>query len=184
MHKLFLLVLALSACLLLAACGGSPPPTEAPSAAKPPSASPPLDAKVIEASAVFTQSDAEHLLNRILTPGKLSSQPVVGQKLCVYAKEDAFCQVTLTQKGAMTAENLAAGQSPKAIFEALKKNFPNAKQLENVGDDNFLAPPGLHILKGDYYITLSFGSENNKLGAEKWQSAGQTAVANLLKNMP
>ncbi len=183
MHKPLLLVLSLSACLLATACSGTPT-GEAPAAPKPPAAATPLNAKALEASAVFTQSDAEHLLNRVLTPGRLSSEPVVGLKLCVYEKEDAFCQVTLTQKNAMTAENLAAGQSPKAIFETLKQNYPKAKQLENVGDDNFLAPPGLHILKGDYYITLSFGGENNKLGAEKWQSAGQTAVANLLKNLP
>lgn len=183
MYKHVLVALLLGA-LLIGGCSNQPNPPaapDAPDAATKPLAAPITD-KLIAPDALLSQTDAEHFLNRILSPAKHSNQPLVGQKICIYAKEDAFCQITITQTAAMTPENLAAGQSPQAIFQALKANFPNAARLADVGDDNFLAPPGLHILKGNYYFTISFGSDNHKFTPEKWRAVGQLLVANLLKN--
>ena len=181
MYKHVLLALLLST-LLLGGCGSQPNSPATQGAASRPIDAPRTD-KLIAPDTLLSQTDAEHFLNRILNPAKHSSQPVVGQKICIYAKEDAFCQLTITQTAAMTPENLAAGQSPQDIFQALKANFPNAPQLTDVGDDNFLAPPGLHIIKGNYYLTVSFGTDNHKFTPEKWRAVGQLLVANLLKNI-
>lgn len=55
----------------------------------------------------------------------------------------------------------------------------NAAKIDGVGDDNFLAPPGLHILKGNYYMTVSTGLMSKD--KEKLKAAGMKAVENLSK---
>ena len=73
------------------------------------------------------------------------------------------------------------GQSPKAICESLKANFPNAVNVEGIGDDAFIASPGLHVIKGDYYITIGVGNSNDPKNRQILKEAGKKAVENLLK---
>ena len=71
------------------------------------------------------------------------------------------------------------GTQPDRHAKNLIIEFKDAEKIEGVGDDNFLAPPGLHILKDGYYITISLGSMTRD--REKLKAAGMKAVENLGK---
>ena len=94
----------------------------------------------------------------------------------MYEKDGALLQVGLTQAAYMDKNN---GNTPESIYKATKSACKDAVKIDGVGDDNFLAPPGLHILKGSYYVTVSMGlmAKDN----EKLKAAGLKAVENLSK---
>ncbi len=137
--------------------------------------------KIIEPCALITKTDAEQLIGEPMKDPQKRDNKVVGQKLCIYesAKKDSFrfFQISLTQQAFMPAN----GQSPKSIYESLKANFPNAVKVEGIGDDAFIAPPGLHAIKGDYYITIGVGNSSDPKNREILKAAGKKAVDNLLK---
>ena len=75
----------------------------------------------------------------------------------------------------------SSGQSPKSIYSSIKNNFPNAVKVDGVGDEAFIAPPGLHILSGTYYVTIAVGNSNDTKNREILKNAGQKAVDKLPK---
>jgi len=42
------------------------------------------------------------------------------------------------------------GNTPESLYNATKGAFKDAPKIDGVGDDNFIAPPLLHILKGGF----------------------------------
>lgn len=116
-----------------------------------------------------------------LKEGQYSENKVVGQKICLYEAADsdsfAFLQISLTQDAFIVPNVLASGQNAKTIFTSIKDAFPDREGVAGIGDDAFLATPGLHVLKGGYYLT--FGAGNLKRNKDRLISAGEKAVANL-----
>ncbi|MDD2318780.1 MAG: hypothetical protein PHO83_01890 [Geobacteraceae bacterium] len=136
-------------------------------------------AKIIEPAMLFSKDDAKALTGIDFGECRVTEQPVVGQKLCVYDKGNSMLQVGLSQAAFMNKKTLASGTTPESIYQATQQAFSGAERIDGVGDDNFMAPPGLHILKDGYYITVSLGRANDR---EKLQAAGLTVVENLEKN--
>jgi hypothetical protein len=134
--------------------------------------------KVIEPSQILSKADAKALTGVDVGEGVVKEQPKVGLKLCVYEKDKAFLQVGVTQTAFMNEKFRRFGNTPETIYKTTKEAFPNAERIDGVGDDNFLAPPGLHIMQNGYYLTVSFGVSNDR---EKLKAAGMTAVDNLKK---
>ncbi len=159
-------IFLLMAGVLLMACESKQGTTEAGSA------------KVIEPAMLLSKEDAKALTGVDFGACQVSEQPVVGQKLCVYDKGNSFLQVGLSQEAFMNKKTLESGNTPESIYKTTKEAFTGAEKLDGVGDDNFMAPPGLHILKSGYYITISLGMANDK---EKLKAAGMKAVENLDK---
>ena len=60
---------------------------------------------------------------------------------------------------------------------SIKNAFPDRENINEIGDDAFIATPGIHILKGDYYLTIGVG--NIKSNKDKLIRAGAKAMANL-----
>lgn len=137
---------------------------------------PAADAKVIEPAQLLSKEDAKALTGIDFGECTATERSVVGQKLCVYDKGNSFVQVGLSQVAFMDKKTLASGTTPESIYKTTKAAFAGAESLPGVGDDNFLAPPGLHILKNGYYLTISLGMANDK---EKLKAAGMKAVENL-----
>lgn len=129
-------------------------------------------AKVIEPAMIISREDAKALTGVSFDECTVKEQPAVGLKLCVYEKDEAFLQLGLTQ-----AANMKGGNTPESIYNSIKGGFKYAAKIEGVGDDNFIAPPGLHILKDGYYITVSLGLMAKD--REKLKAAGMKAVENL-----
>ena len=158
-------------CIILTLCllGGcdSDPKAKAVSAA---------GAKMIEPAMIISKEDAKALTGVNFADCTAKEQPVVGLKMCVYEKDGAFLQVGLTQPAFMDKK---AGNTPESLYRATKSAFKDAVKIDGVGDDNFLAPPGLHILKGSYYMTVSIGlmAKDN----EKLKAVAVRAVENLNK---
>lgn len=135
-------------------------------------------AKIIEPAQLLSKEDVKSLTGVDFGVCEVKEQPVVGQKLCVYDKGNSMVQVGLSQVAFMDKKTLDSGSTPESIYKTTKEAFTGAETIAGVGDDNFLAPPGLHILKNGYYITISLGMSNDK---EKLKTAGMKAVENLDK---
>lgn len=133
-------------------------------------------AKMIEPAMIITKEDAQAVTGINFADCTVKEQPVVGLKMCVYEKDGAFLQVGLTQSAFMDKKG---GNTPESLYRTTKSAFKDAVKIDGVGDDNFLAPPGLHILKGGYYMTVSLGLTSKD--KEKLQAVGIKAVENLSK---
>lgn len=133
--------------------------------------------KMIEPAMIITKEDARALTGVSFGECTVKEEPRVGLKLCVYEKDGAFFQVGLTQTAFMDKKSREGGNTPQSLFNATKSAIQGAAKIDGVGDDNFLMPPGLHILKGQYYITVSFGLMAKD--KEKMWAAGMKAVENL-----
>lgn len=130
--------------------------------------------KVIEPAMIISREDARALTGVDFGPCTLKEQPAVGLKLCVYEKDGVFLQLGLTQAAFMIKKGR---NTPESIYNSIKAAFQDAPRIEGVGDDNFIAPPGLHIMKNGYYLTISLGLMNKD--REKLKAAGLKAVEKL-----
>ncbi len=128
--------------------------------------------KAIEPALIISKEDAKALIGVAFDECTVKEQPAVGLKLCVYEKDGSFLQLGLTQ-----AANMKGGNTPESIYSSIKGGFKGAAKIAGLGDDNFIAPPGLHIMKDGYYITVSLGLMAKD--REKLQAAGMKAVENL-----
>jgi hypothetical protein len=169
MKKASLVFVAVLIATLAGGCSGSKSETQS------------RKGKIIDPCELISKTDAEQLIGEPMKDPQERDKKVVGLKLCIYesAKKDSFrfFQISITQQAFMPTN----GQSPKAIYESLKANFPNAVNVEGIGDDAFIAPPGLHVIKSDYYITIGVGNSNDPKNRQILKEAGKKAVENLLK---
>ena len=137
--------------------------------------------QLIEPCKLISKNEAESILETALREGQYSENKIVGQKICIYEAADknsfVFLQISLTQNEFIAPNVLSSGQNAKTIFTSIKNAFPDRENINEIGDDAFIATPGIHILKGDYYLTI--GAGNIKSNKDKLISAGAKAMANL-----
>ncbi len=176
-RKIGILVLFGLLVLLLSACGGNE------KAGDSGPVQPETSGVVLEPCTLISMPEAEELMGADFTAIERSEEKRVGLKLCMYFSEgedeDRFLQISLTQAAFMEQENLDRGQSPQSIFEAIKTNFEEELVEENIGDEAFIATPGLHILKDGYYIVIGVGNTSDENNREILRRAGNLAVSNL-----
>lgn len=136
---------------------------------------------LIEPCKLLSKSDAEAIMATPFKDGQYSESRAVGQKLCLYEAVDensfTFLQISLPQNNFMLPSVLTSGQNARTIFTTIKEAFPDREDISGIGDEAFIATPGIHILKGDYYITI--GAGNLKRNKDKVIAAGRKALANL-----
>ena len=173
----YILCLTLLSSLLLAGCGGSAaPPAKAP--ASPPAVSSTV-AKTIEPCDLVSKSEAQQYIGQPLKDPEKKETAAVGLKLCVYSTvqegSGKLLQIGLTQQSFMPKN----GQTPKKLYDALKGNFTNALNVEGIGADAFIAPPGLHVLAGNYYLTVAVGNSNDPKNQELLKTIGKKIVGKL-----
>lgn len=163
--------------LLITGCGTS----SAPSAQTPakPAVAPAATSKIIEPCDLISKSDAQQYVGQPLQDPEKKETPVVGLKLCIYNTiaegSGKLLQIGLTQQSFMPNN----GQTPKKIYDSLKSNFTNALKVEGIGDDAFISPPGLHVLKGGYYLTIAIGNSNDPKNQELLKTIGKKTVEKL-----
>jgi len=135
--------------------------------------------KLIEPDELISKSEAQQLIGETVKDAEKKETKQVGMKLCVYnsISGSKFLQVSVTQAAFMPQN----GQSPKSIYATLKNNLKDATKVDGVGDEAFIAPPGLHLLKNNYYITIAVGNSGNAKNREILKLAGLKAVENLEK---
>ncbi len=137
--------------------------------------------QLIEPCEIIARAEAEKIMGEEMKDGQYSENRAVGQKICFYEAADdnsfAFLQISLTQNSFISPDVLAAGQNSKTIFTSIKEAFPDRQDITGIGDDAFIATPGIHILKGDYYLTIGAGNLNHS--KDKLMDAARKAMANL-----
>jgi hypothetical protein len=170
-------VVGLPMVVFLAGCGESSAPSS-----RAPANAPTVLAKLIEPCGLLSKGDAESYIGQPLKDPERKETPVVGLKLCVYdtvsAGSGKLLQIGLTQQAFMPNN----GQTPQSIYAALKANFKNAINVDGIGDDAFISPPGLHVLKGGFYLTVAVGNSNDPKNQELLQTIGKRLVAEHLSN--
>lgn len=144
--------------------------------------------KVVEPEEIISKDEAASLLDTSVDEPKKSVQPSVGVKLNMYNSKDGnhlkFLQIGVTEEAFFDKKTLAAGQNSKTIFEGLKIGFAKeSKKVANLGDDAFFSPLGIHILSGNYYITIAVANPKSPSSTELLEKAGKLAVENLNKKV-
>lgn len=140
--------------------------------------------KIIEPGQLISRTEAASFAGEKLKKGQCDEKPAVGMKKCFYgaANEDSgnFFQISIQQTAFMPQTALESGQNPKTIFENTKKILAEGRiDLNGLGDEAFIGTIALHILKGDYYITIRLGNPNGKEKRKKLEAAGRKALENL-----
>ena len=125
---------------------------------------------VIDPCELITHMEAEEIMGEKMKASKLQEQKATGMKLCLYEAADdnsfAMLQISIHQ-----------GQIAKETYSIIKNNFPDHEMIDRIGDDTFIATPGIHILQNGYYLTIAAGNLNQN--RDKVLVAGKRAVANL-----
>ena len=174
---IYILCLTLLSSLLLSGCGGnSAPPAKAPASSPAVSST---AAKIIEPCDLVSKTEAQQYLGQPLKDPEKKETSAVGLKLCVYntVQEGSgkLLQIGLTQQSFMPNN----GQTPRKLYDALKGNFTNALKVDGIGNDAFIAPPGLHVLTGNYYLTVAVGNSNDPKNQELLKTIGKKIVGKL-----
>lgn len=137
--------------------------------------------KLIEAEQLISKAEAENLLGEPVKAAELTEQEGAGLKLCVYKpvdeKSTKYLQIGITQQAFIPRNSI----TPKSIYTALRENLEGIVFAEGVGDEAFLAPPGLHIISGDYYINIAVGKSEDVTIKKVLIATGLKAVENLKK---
>lgn len=143
------------------------------------------NSKLIDPYSLISKEDAQQLINETLKDPEKTENKVVGLKICFFKPTNQesfkFFQVSLSQKAFMSKEVLESGQNPKTIYESTKGFSEKPLMVDGIGDEAFIAPPGIHILKGDYYITIAIGNSEMEENRKILKEAGKKAMENLEK---
>jgi hypothetical protein len=199
-----LLALVMLSALLLGGCFGVPGTVSTPSATITPSPDIPPDRLISrgEAEALVGNALKEPTVRPTARPIAQQYTPVPGSTLspsvaptaspalieyvmCFYdsaVKGDRFLQISVLQN---TPYMAAQGIPVKNLFDRLRSPGPGVMSdptlmvVENVGDEAYILPPGIHIMFQGYYIVIGVGDpvdpDNEKILVE----AGRLAVKNL-----
>lgn len=174
---LFPLVLIL---LLTSACGktseNSAGPKEEPKTEQAENESGKSSGSLIEPCSLISREEAEQILGVTLDQLEQREEPRVGQKICIYKSEDDIFEISLTQQAFMPEGQTA---TPESIFHALVENFDDKIILDQIGDEAFIATPGIHILKDGYYIMIAVGNLNILENHDRLKAAAEIALAKL-----
>jgi len=139
---------------------------------------------IIEPGQLISRTEAESFTGEKLKDGLYDEKPAVGMKKCFYGPTNAnsanFFQISIQQTLFMPQNALESGQTPKTIFDNTKKILSDGRiDLNGLGDEAFIGTIALHVLKGDFYITIRLGNLNGKENKKELEAAGRKALENL-----
>lgn len=125
---------------------------------------------IIDPCNLITHLESEEIMGEKMKAGELRKQKATGMKLCLYeaADENSF---------GMLQVSIVQGQTAKETFSIIKRNFPDHEMIDGIGEDTFIATPGIHIWKNGCYLTIAAG--NLDRNRDKLLAAAKRAVANL-----
>lgn len=129
---------------------------------------------VVDPCTVISKVEAEAIMGEKMKAGRVREQKAVGMNLCLY-EADSDGSFSMLQV------SIIRGEKARQMYSAIKANFPGNEPIAGIGDDAFLATPGLHAIRGDSYLSVAAG--NLKRNREKVLMAGKKAMMNLKKFM-
>jgi len=140
------------------------------------------DVTLKEPCKLITRTEAGSLIGEDVNDGQYDEQKVVGMKKCFYEalNSDKFLQITVQQPAFMPPQVLKSGQSPKTIFAETKMMLAGGRvDLTGLGDEAFIGTGGLHMLTGDFYITIGVGNPDRDGNRQKLEAAGRLTLDKL-----
>lgn len=166
----------LAVLFVLPACGDQPQKNAAPSVADG------TRDRLIQPEELISRLEAESLMNASFKGCEKSEQAAVGQSICLYESPDSdrFFQISIVQDAAFT-DDMLQYQNAATIYAATKEMLMDVELVENMGDDAFIAIPGIHVLKGTRYLTIAVGNIGDEANRVILREAGKTALDNLEK---
>ncbi len=172
MKKRYVIISALMIlALIFAGCGSSGTSSNSNSSSS----------SVIEPQQLISKAEAQTLTGLKLKDGEKTEQAVVGQKIIFYDSDStstgvSFLQVSLTQQAFMPS---GSSNTPQSIYNSIKSAFPDAVKVDGIGDEAFIATPGLHIYADGYYIVIAAGNSDKASVQKVIKEAGMLAVQHL-----
>lgn len=136
---------------------------------------------------------------RMLLPSEVvtleEAQKLVGNEYTLVLKDDALIQEGSKVTAKYVAEPLGSGDNvfvdiyepgedfdEKAVqekFEASRKKRADFIEIENIGDDAYIAYPTLHLYSHGVYVAITAGSEGNDEQTTLLEEFGKVAEKNI-----
>jgi hypothetical protein len=135
-------------------------------------------ADIIEPSQLISQEEAGLIMGETMDSAETMEQQTIGLKQTFYTSSESgeMLQVTLHQQAFMPSEQ---SMTPEDLYRAITTDFPGAIEADGIGDEAWLATPGLHILADGYYIVIAAGNMSVEGNEEMLREGGRVAVENL-----
>ncbi|NLI29727.1 MAG: hypothetical protein GX423_06570 [Nitrospiraceae bacterium] len=130
---------------------------------------------LIDPCALISRSDVERIIGEPMKRAVQTEDRAAGLRVCGYATEREGSSI-LVQVGIVRPD---AERTPRSRYELLRNNTPEAPKVAGIGDEAFIATPGLHILKNGYYLIVAVGAAE----PDKLALVGDLAVRNLARRM-
>lgn len=114
-----------------------------------------------------------------------ASPALIEYVMCFYesaVQGDRFLQISVLQN---TPYMAAQGVPVKGLFDRLRSPGPGVMSdptlmvVEDVGDEAYILPPGIHIMFQGYYIVIGVGDPVDPDNVKILTKAGKLAVENL-----
>jgi len=134
---------------------------------------PRVTGSLIDPCALISRSDVERIIGEPMKAAVQTEERSAGLRLCGYETEREGSSI-LVQVGVMQPD---AEQTPRFRYESLRNNTPEAPKVAGIGDEAFIATPGLHIMKNGCYLTVAVGAAE----PDKLALVGDLVVRNLVR---
>ena len=139
---------------------------------------------LVDPGTLLTRADAEAALGeQVKEPDLKDTKNPLGQKICFYApvsdQSGKFIQISVVQNEGMGKSLREQGYNVAQLYNETQKNLTGAKPVPGIGDEAFWGTNGLHILKGNVYLTISVGNTSRPENLEMAKRLAEKAVSRL-----
>lgn len=146
------------------------------------------DAKgsLVDPVTLITQDEAASILGEPSKPAEVKTSSVnpLGQKEVIFSpvSENSFkmLQLSFIQNEGMNKDKVASGYTVKKLYEDTRKGFPDAKDVTGIGDQAFLRPSWLHVVKGNTYFVIYV---NNKATDTQKEEAAKSLAQKIVSRL-
>lgn len=179
MKRLVLILICAFLCVgLLTACSG----TDKAGTTQTQTSSGQSDAKgkVVDPATLITQDEAAGILGEPSKPAEVKTSSInpLGQKEVIFnpVNDQSFkmLQLSFIQNEGMNKDKVASGYNVKKLYEDTRKGFADAKDVNGIGDQAFMRPSWLHVVKGNTYFVIYIN--NKATDAQKEEAAKSLAM--------
>lgn len=138
--------------------------------------------ETINPCSLLTKAEAELALGEQVKEQELSdSRNVLGQKICIYSAASSmrFIQLSIVQTSGMDKVMKEQGYTSAMLYKDTESMMTSPQPISGIGDQAFWGTPGLHVLKGETYLTISVGNTDLAENLELAKKIAQKVIQKL-----
>lgn len=150
------------------------------------SGQPDTKAKLVDPATLITQDEAAAVLGEPSKPAEIKTSSVnpMGQKEVVFnpVNDNSYkmLQLSIVQNEGMNKNMTASGYTVKKLYEDTRKGFADAKDVSGVGEQAFMRPSWLHVVKGNTYFVIYI---NNKATDAQKEEAAKSLASKIINRL-